>query len=195
MTTPHALSARERILVTARDLFYRNGYRATGVNEIIATASVARATFFSHFPSKEDLAVAYLQALREEEATALLAFVDQAASPRERFLAVVRWLEPWIAASDLRGCGFINIVPEAPDAGSPLRREAKGHYDVLRGLLRDLAAQLVESDPERYGAVEAERLADATLVIVVGSIALSEIQADAWPTRTGAEAVEALLPA
>lgn len=194
MATKLTLSARERILAAARDLFYRNGYRATGVNEIIARAGVAKATFFSHFPAKEDLAVAYLRGLHEEEAEALLASVEDAATPRDRFLAVIRWIEPWILASDLRGCGFLNIVPEAPDPASPLRREARAHYEVLRGLLRDLAARLVESDPDRHGGVDPAALADRSLVIVVGAIALSEISVDSWPARAGVDAVEALLP-
>lgn len=194
MATTRRTHARRRILDAARTLFYANGYRATGVNEIIETAGVAKATFFAHFPSKEDLGVAYLQELHREEAEALLAFVDRAGSPRERFLAVIRWIEPWIRSNELRGCGFLNIVPEAPDPASPLRTEARAHYEVVRGLLRDLAERLVASNGRVYGSLDAGRLADASLLILVGSIALTEISNDPWPARTGAEAVEALLP-
>lgn len=188
------LPARERILNAATDLFYRQGYRATGVNEIIGRAAVAKATFFAHFPTKEALAVAYLERLHEREAGALLEFVDQAPTPRDRFLAVVRWIDPWIRGNELRGCGFLNIVPEEPDPESPLRRQAKAHYEVLRGLLRSLAGELVASEPERYASVDPDDLADGALVAVVGAIALSEINADAWPARSAAAAVEAWLP-
>lgn len=193
--TKRRAGARERILATARDLFYHNGYRATGVNEIIEKARVAKATFFAHFPTKENLAVAYLEGLHRQEAANLLAFVNQAESPKERFLAVIRWIDPWIRSNDLRGCGFLNIVPEAPDPRSPLRKQAKAHYEVLRGLLRDLAGDLVRSDPDAYGMLDPDRLADVTLLVLVGSIALSEISRDPWPARTGAQAVEALLAA
>jgi len=52
--------ARERILDTAFRLFYAHGVRGVGVDTIIAASGVAKATFYRHFPSKDDLAVAYL---------------------------------------------------------------------------------------------------------------------------------------
>ena len=60
-TTRPAGPPEERILAVASELFYRQGYRATGINEVIARSGVAKATFYNHFPSKEDLCLAYLQ--------------------------------------------------------------------------------------------------------------------------------------
>ncbi len=54
-------AARERIVQTALDLFYRQGYLATGINQVIAEAGVSKNTFYYYFPSKEDLCLAYLQ--------------------------------------------------------------------------------------------------------------------------------------
>ena len=55
-----AADARERILETAFRLFYARGLRAVGVDLIIAQADVAKATFYKHFRSKDDLVLAYL---------------------------------------------------------------------------------------------------------------------------------------
>src|SRR5512144_1844761 len=57
---PRVSQARERILDTAFRLFYARGIRAVGVDTIIAESGVAKATFYKHFPAKDDLAVAYL---------------------------------------------------------------------------------------------------------------------------------------
>jgi AcrR family transcriptional regulator len=54
------LSARDRILRTAHDLFYADGLRATGIDRVIAEAGVTKVTFYRHFPSKNDLILAYL---------------------------------------------------------------------------------------------------------------------------------------
>src|SRR6218665_2250806 len=54
------LPARDRILVTAHQLFYRDGIRATGIDRIIAESGVAKLTFYRHFPSKDDLVLAFL---------------------------------------------------------------------------------------------------------------------------------------
>jgi AcrR family transcriptional regulator len=52
---PEPPSARDRILAVAGRLFYRDGYRAIGVDRVIGEAEVAKATFYKHFPSKDDL--------------------------------------------------------------------------------------------------------------------------------------------
>src|ERR1700694_4431274 len=52
---------RDRILAAASALFARNGIRAVGVDAIIAAAGVAKASFYRHFRSKDDLVVAWLR--------------------------------------------------------------------------------------------------------------------------------------
>ncbi len=52
---------RERILEAADRLFYAEGVRATGTEKIMSIAEVAKATFYRHFESKDDLVLAYLE--------------------------------------------------------------------------------------------------------------------------------------
>ena len=72
----------------AADLFYKQGYRATGVNEVIEKSGVAKATFYSHFPSKDDLALAYLRQLKDIE----IAHVDNTIWPVKDALNTARRL-------------------------------------------------------------------------------------------------------
>src|SRR5690349_10843631 len=53
--------ARRRVLDTASSLFYAEGIHAVGIDRVIAEAGVAKATFYHHFPSKDELVRAYLQ--------------------------------------------------------------------------------------------------------------------------------------
>jgi AcrR family transcriptional regulator len=53
--------ARQRLLLAASELFYRDGISATGVDALTEAAKVAKATFYRHFPSKDDLVMAWLQ--------------------------------------------------------------------------------------------------------------------------------------
>ena len=62
------VSARERILDAAYELFSRRGIQAVGVNEVTERAGVATATLYRHFPSKEKLVLAFLD-LREQRWT------------------------------------------------------------------------------------------------------------------------------
>ena len=48
-------SVRDRILQTSMKLFYNQGIKSTGINQIIQESNVAKASFYKHFPSKRDL--------------------------------------------------------------------------------------------------------------------------------------------
>jgi len=154
---------------------------------------VAKASFFYHFPTKEALALAYLKDLHAREAGNLLAFVNKWKKPYDRFLAVIKWIEPWIKSNELRGCGFLNMVSEVPDKQSALRKMAKNHYEVLGGLIAQLTQELIDSDPKRYRHLDVSAVTNSYLVIVIGAIAFSETSQDARPSRRAVEAVKALI--
>jgi AcrR family transcriptional regulator len=194
MTTKRTdIAPRERILSTAADLFFQQGYRATGINEVIEKSGVAKATFYNHFPTKDDLCLAYLQDRNTSEYEAITAFVRDRDTPRERFLAVMESVEPWLKANRLRGCAFLNMVAEIPDPRNLLRREGHKHYESLRRLVRDLAHELIQSDRQTHGHLDVDRLADDYLVILGGAIAMTEIYHDSWPAQQGVEMVKRLI--
>ncbi len=184
---------RERILATASELFYERGYRATGINEVIDKSGVAKATFYHHFATKDALCHAYLEERNHLEVGAIRDFVRTKRSPRARFLAVLESLGPWLEANGLRGCGFLNMVAEEPDPRSPLRREGRRHYEALRELIYDLTLALVESDRDRYGGLDVDRVADDYMVILGGAIAVTEIYHDDWPVKQGRSMVKRLI--
>ena len=54
-------SARQHLLEVASALFYQEGIRAIGVDTIVERSGVGKATLYRHFPTKDDLIVAYLE--------------------------------------------------------------------------------------------------------------------------------------
>ena len=65
--TARPSEARLKLLRTATRIFYAEGIHAVGVDRIIAEAKVTRATFYRHFPSKDDLILAYLREVHQLE--------------------------------------------------------------------------------------------------------------------------------
>src|SRR5688500_18876879 len=107
-------AARERILESAYELFSRRGIRGVGIDEIIEHAGVAKATLYRHFPSKDDLALAFLER-REERWTR--GWVEEearrrATSPAEQLLAIFDAFDGWFRRDDFEACSFINVLLE-----------------------------------------------------------------------------------
>lgn len=184
---------RERILETASELFYKQGYRATGINEVIKQSGVAKATFYNHFPAKDDLCLAYLEMHSDEEKLSITEQIQAKRTPRARLLAVIEAIQPWLESNDMRGCEYLNTVAEVPDPENPLRRKGREHYEWLRGLLRELAEELITSEPKQYGEMNARTLADDYMAILVGAIALTEVYHDTWPIKHAIKMVKQLV--
>ncbi|GAB3584620.1 TetR/AcrR family transcriptional regulator [Amycolatopsis endophytica] len=152
MTPESPAGARERILETAYELFSRRGVRAVGVDEVIARSRVAKATLYRHFPSKNDLVLAFLDR-REQRWT--FGLIDEQARARgrtavERLLAVFDVLDDWFRApGSFDGCAFTTVLLEM-GADHPLGQAGIRHLDTLRGILADLASEAGMTDPDGF---------------------------------------------
>jgi AcrR family transcriptional regulator len=139
--------ARTRLLQTATRLFYAQGVHAVGVNRIIAEAGVAKATFYQHFPTKDDLVRAYVNEQSQlQRATA--AQLPQA-TPGDRVLAIFDNIGETGHQPSYRGCPFVNAAAEYPDPAHPVRQAIAEHRRWFRGLLGDLLTADGHPDPER----------------------------------------------
>jgi len=145
-------SARERIDQTAYELFSRHGIRAVGVDTISARSGVAKMTLYRHYPSKDDLALAFLRR-REELWTRswLQQEVERRAqAPGERLLAIFDVFDKWFRRSDFEGCSFAKVLLEHSDQGHPVRKAAEAHIETIRAFLRRLAADAGVRDPDAF---------------------------------------------
>lgn len=133
-----APGARERILLTAYDLFYREGIRATGVDRVIAESGVAKVTFYRHFPSKNDLIRAFLEYRHQRWMTW---FSDALQRHGGDIMALVPVMAEWFRDEHFRGCAFINTVVELggdlPEVIEIARRHKEDMTNVIATLLPD----------------------------------------------------------
>jgi AcrR family transcriptional regulator len=134
---PDTIPARRRLLDTATRLFYTEGIRAVGIDRIIAEAGIAKATFYNHFPSKQELVVAYIEEQDRLGRTAVAALPKK--SPQEMIVAIMERISEAVVVGGWRGCPFLNAAAEYPDPANPVRRVIDArrawHHDSLRQLL------------------------------------------------------------
>lgn len=132
--------ARERILLAAHALFYREGIRATGVDRVIATAEVAKLTFYRHFPGKNDLVLAFLERQHDDWIAWFTAALQRHRPRRGNPLAALApTIAEWLADPHFRGCAFLNTVSELgttlPAATAACRRHKQAMVAAIAGLL------------------------------------------------------------
>lgn len=134
---PETSSPRRRLLDTATRLFYQEGIHAVGIDRIIAEAGVAKATFYNHFPAKDDLVAAYIEEQDRLGRTAVAALPKQ--PPRKMIAAIMGRISEAVTSGGWRGCPFLNAAAEYPDPASKVRQAIDArrawYHDSLRGLL------------------------------------------------------------
>jgi AcrR family transcriptional regulator len=149
---PEVSPARRRLLDTATRLFYTEGIHAVGIDRIIAEAGVAKATFYNHFPSKDDLVLAYVEEQDRQGREAVAALPEQ--PPRKTIAAILGRISDAVTGGGWRGCPFLNAAAEYPDPASPVRRA----IDVRRAWYHGLLAQLLAEDGDPTPSVTASLL-------------------------------------
>jgi AcrR family transcriptional regulator len=152
-TTPGLakVPARQRILEAAYTLFSHRGIRDVSIDEVLELSGVAKATLYRHFPSKDDLVLAFLD-LREQIWT--LDVVEAGAraradTPEGQLLAIFDVYDDWFHRDDFEACSFVNVLLEM-GAAHPAGRASIEHLATLRNFVAGLAAEAALPDPEEF---------------------------------------------
>ena len=182
---------REEILSVASRLFYRQGFAATGIKQIIDEADVAKGTFYTHFASKEELGLAWLRARHAEWNGRLAKALAPLSSPDAKLLGFFDFLESWFHHAEFRGCAFVNTVIEAPDSTCAMRLLARDHKLGLLHQMENLAIQHFTSLPEEAARAKGRHF----YLLFEGALVEAQNFAEVWPIRAAREAAVSLLAA
>lgn len=143
MESTSTLPPRDRILLTAHDLFYRHGIRATGIDLVIAESGVAKVTFYRYFPSKNHLIRAYLDYRHQHW---LAWFKETIAHHGQDVDALAPTLAEWFQNPEFRGCAFINTVGELADGLPEVVDIARSHKEDLVTVISNLLPATTDRD-------------------------------------------------
>jgi AcrR family transcriptional regulator len=130
--------AKQRILDTADLLFYDEGIRAVGVDRLISSSSVTKATFYKHYGSKDRLIGDYVDHRHRASVDELADLVDEHVEAGAVLRALQESISHQISSPDFRGCPFINAAAEFSDAMHPVRRSVVAHREWFVGVLEQL---------------------------------------------------------
>ncbi len=174
--------ARQRIVETASRLFYTQGYNATGINQIIAEAEVAKASLYQHFPSKEDLLVEYLNVTAINTNKALKAAIDKFETSKEKVLAAFDFLIQFSESVKCEGCNFLKISAETIKSNEKISDLIKAQKNRVRDLFRTVL--------ENEGKAE---LTNEIYVLFDGALVTSRVYNDIWPITVARQTASRIL--
>jgi len=180
---------RDRIFRTARELFYRQGIRAVGVDTIANEAGTNKMSFYRSFTSKDELVAEYL---RDQEREAWEwwdeVIAAHAGNPRAQLEALFDVHVSRTCECDSRGCALANAAVEIPDEGHPARAVVEHFKAEMRRRFRSLAGQMGVRDPDSLG--------DALMLLWEGSyLTRLTFSAASGPAQGAANAARMLIRA
>jgi AcrR family transcriptional regulator len=180
------LEAQEHLLRAANELFYREGVRAVGVDAVVERAGVNKMSLYRQFSSKDDLVVAWLEHADREFFVrferGIAKHPGDAVSKLNQYFAD---LAQRASDANYRGCPFVNVSVEFPDASHPARQCVFSNKARLVARLNELAAQAGARDPAA--------LADALALLIEGIYAASQTYGPGCGPIAAAPAVAAQL--
>lgn len=133
-TTP---GTRERIISTADDLFYRQGYDYTSFADIASATGLSRGNFYHHFKSKDEILNAVIALRRDKTVATLQQWTEHAQEAHARLACFINLLHMNRATIASHGCPVGSLCSELAKLGHP----ALAHANHLFALFRDWLSQ------------------------------------------------------
>ncbi|MFJ2477544.1 TetR/AcrR family transcriptional regulator [Streptomyces sp. NPDC087659] len=140
--------SEERILTAAAQLFYANGLRGVGIDQVIAASGVAKSTLYAHFRTKEELIAAYLRRTDDSWTGQLRDAARRAGDdPRKQLVGLFDALADAFDRHGFFGCPFVSAAVEA-ELDSEARAVTVAHTQRRQEWLKELGNQAGAPSPE-----------------------------------------------
>lgn len=168
------LPVRERLIETASDLFYSQGYNLTGINEILEKSGVAKASMYQHFRSKEDICLEFLKRMDSNLMEKLNALVASYPEGPQRVLSLFDFLTNFFNEDGFRGCWCLNTISELPRNDKRIMTEIRLQKNQFKTWIEQL---IVKNGITQNSKI----LANKIYLLYEGAIVESQVHMDDWP--------------
>lgn len=170
---------RTLIIQTASELFYKNGYNSTGINEVIAKAGIAKATLYSHFKSKEDLCIAYLAYRDEILSKNIREFCAKQAKGDAQLLAILKFLIPFFKSEQFNGCWCIRTIAEI----QPDNKNIRQCIQTSKLNFLEFIQSLVKENKPKLVLKAQKQLARQIYLLYESAVSESHLHNNIWPIK------------
>ncbi|WP_170410069.1 TetR/AcrR family transcriptional regulator [Ruegeria atlantica] len=177
---------RDELVRKALQVFYRDGFHATGMDKLVVETGVSKTSMYKHFRSKEDLILAALQLRDESFRKWFLCRVEELAdTPADQLIASFDVLGEWFQEDSFRGCMFIKAGAEYQEQDHPIHVHAATYKKLMLEFLTDLARKAGARDPKALGC--------QLLLLQEGAIVTAVLVKNCDPAKDAKTAARVLL--
>ncbi len=166
---PRKTTTRERLITTAAELFWRQGYSQTGVNEIIQQAHATSGSFYHFFPTKEDLLLAVVDHVAEIFETEVFdPASDGAGDAVDRLFAILENYRRLLLESGFTFASPMgSLAAEVSENHPPVRARLAEIQTAWTGRIEQL---LMDSKESFHRGVDHAALAGFVISVVEGAV-------------------------
>lgn len=181
---------RDRIIRVASDLFYKQGFNSTGINQIIAEADIAIGSLYNHFASKNELLQAYLIKEEQDWFEGLEKSIVTISDPKEKISAIIDYRKKLQKSSRFAGCPFIKIVSETGDRNMAVSAFVKNHKEKQKVIINNI----VNEYSEKHALPDSDIITENIFLLIEGAVVTSTITGNTDSFEQIQKMIQGLLP-
>jgi AcrR family transcriptional regulator len=163
------LNTRDRLIVTAMQLFWEKGYGSTSVADVLQMAKVNSGSLYHFFPGKQDLLLAVLEAYRGGIGEMLLAPAWKGvADPIDKIFALLaRYRQSVVQTCCVYGCPIGSLALEIHEPDPPVRKALADNFNAWVDAVEQC---LLEADLRLPKRTDRRALAEFVLTTMEGGV-------------------------
>ncbi|MBK0370243.1 TetR/AcrR family transcriptional regulator [Flavobacterium agrisoli] len=177
---------RNEMIKSAFDIFYKNGFHATGVDTIIDGTGISKRTLYKHFLSKEGLIIATLNYYHETRYKEIAGYIEKAVveNPVDKVLMIFDLLIKLVDAGNVNGCFAMNAKTEYAHKAAEIEAVCDLHINKLE--------MLVEKYLFEANITDSKAIATQVIMLFEGSILRSKAIQSSAPIKLAKKAAKVI---
>ncbi|MBO9153342.1 TetR/AcrR family transcriptional regulator [Chitinophaga sp. GCM10012297] len=181
-------SVNDRIMETASRLFYNQGYNLTGINQIIDEAGIAKASLYSHYRSKTDILLAYLDEWAEGFVKNLETHLAGIKGAKNKIFGLFEFQIDLYKNSDYVGCPLLKIKAEVPRSETAVWERIESNKKHQRKIIKKLVQEM-----DNKSGLSDQALANMIFYLLEGSSVTATVTSNADEIRNALDALKKLI--
>ncbi len=184
---------KERVLSKAQELFYKQGYRNTGIKQILDESKVSRSSFYDHFSSKDDLALAYLHEIGRLSQCGCEEFFQSKLSPYEKIIGLFDFTSDQFVKKNFIGCPMQNLTSEIElEFYKEHQKAVIDKKDHISSDIRNVVEQLKEQS-RKHSEIDVDLITNTVFILLEGAMTSSRIYRDTWPFTKAQDSLKKII--